>query len=61
MNDQVNTGSAKAGTAGGIITTLLVSINTTDIIKTAVMACIGATVSFFISMALKYIVTRLRK
>ena len=61
MSDQPLTGSAKAGTAGGIITTLLVSISTSDIIKTAVMACIGTTVSFFISMVLKYLITRLRK
>lgn len=61
MNDQSIIGSAKAGTAGGIITILLVNITGPDIIKTAIMACIGAIVSFFISMLLKYIISRFRK
>ncbi|HMI77186.1 MAG TPA: hypothetical protein VK484_00250 [Ferruginibacter sp.] len=61
MNDQSVIGSAKMGTAGGIITILLVNINAADIIKTAVMAGIGAAVSFFISMLLKYWLGRWRK
>lgn len=61
MNDQSIIGSAKAGTAGGIITILLVNITASDILKTTVMACIGAVVSFFISMLLKYLISRFRR
>lgn len=61
MNDQSVIGSAKAGTAGGILTILLVNITASDILKTAVMASIGAVVSFFISMFLKYLISKKRK
>lgn len=61
MNDQPVIGSAKMGTAGGIITILLINISAADLIKTAVLAGIGAVVSFFISMLLKYWLTRWRK
>ena len=61
MNDQSVIGSAKMGIAGGIITILLINISAADLIKTAVLAGIGAVVSFFISMLLKYWLTRWRK
>ena len=61
MNDQPVIGSAKMGTAGGIITILLINISAADLIKTAVLAGIGAVVSFFISMLLKYWLSRWRK
>ncbi len=61
MNDQSLIGSAKMGTAGGIITILLINISAADLIKTAVLAGIGAVVSFFISMLLKYWLNRWRK
>ncbi|HEX7905830.1 MAG TPA: hypothetical protein VF487_18290 [Chitinophagaceae bacterium] len=43
----------KAGTFGGVLTILLANINSSDIVKTMVMAAIGAIVSFVISHALK--------
>ena len=61
MNDQPVIGSAKMGTAGGILTIILMNINAADILKTAVLAAIGAVVSFFISILLKYWLTRWRK
>ncbi len=61
MNDQPLIGSAKMGTAGGIITILLVNITAADMVKTAVLAGIGAVVSFFISVLLKYWLSRWRK
>lgn len=61
MNDQTWLGSAKIGTLGGFITTLLFSIPASDMIKTAVTAAIGAAVSFFMSVLLKYCISRWRK
>ena len=61
MGDQTYIASAKIGTAGGLITVLLVNITAADVIKTAVMAAIGAATSFFISVLLKYCISRWRK
>jgi len=44
----------KLGTAGGGLTTLLFNIQSADILKTLILAIIGATVSFFVSLFLKW-------
>ena len=46
----------KTGTAGGTITIILANINSGDVIKTAVLAGIGALVSFVISFLMKELV-----
>jgi urea transporter len=61
MNDQSAIGSAKMSTVGGILTVIFMNINAVDIMKTAVLATIGAVVSFFISILLKYLLSRWRK
>lgn len=61
MSDQSVIGSAKMSMAGGILTVIFININAADIIKTIVLAGIGAVVSFFISMLLKYMLSRWRK
>lgn len=61
MNEQTLSGSAKMGTAGGFITVLLMNITADDLIRTAVLAGTGAAVSFFISVLLKYCMSRWRK
>jgi mannitol-specific phosphotransferase system IIBC component len=53
MNETSHT---KAGTAGGTLTILLANINSDDVIKTMVMAMIGAVVSFIVSHVLKKLV-----
>lgn len=58
MTDAYFTGHAKYGTAGGIITILIYNINASDIIKTAVLAALGAIVSFIISILLKYCIRK---
>jgi hypothetical protein len=50
-----------AGTAGGTLLTIFANIHSEDIVKTAVLACIGAVVSFTISIALKWISRRLQR
>ena len=61
MTDTNITGHTKYGTLGGIITILLYNINTGDVIKTAVLAGIGAFVSFIISMSLRYCLSKRKK
>ncbi len=61
MTDPNFTGHTKYGTVGGIITILLYNINSGDVFKTAVLAAIGALVSFFISLVLKYCFGKWRK
>ncbi|WP_276504437.1 hypothetical protein [Terrimonas pollutisoli] len=46
----------KTGTVGGTITILLANINSGDVIKTAVLAGVGAVVSFVLSLLLKELV-----
>lgn len=61
MSDHSAIGSAKMSMAGGILTVIFMNIQAADIIKTIVLASIGAVVSFFISMVLKYFISRWRK
>ena len=60
MTETNFTGHTKYGTLGGIITILLYNINTGDVIKTAVLAAIGASVSFIVSLGLRYCLRRWR-
>ena len=48
----------KAGTAGGTLTIILANINSADIVKTTVLAGLGAIVSFFVSYMLKRIMRK---
>ena len=51
----------KAGTAGGTILTILFNIQTADILKTAMLAAVGAMVSFAVTLFLKSIINRFKK
>jgi len=53
MSDHINT---RATTIGGTLLVLLVFIDGADIIRTAVLAGVGALVSFMISFLLKKVV-----
>lgn len=53
MNDQINNGSTTAGTAGGLLTVMLVKLNAAELVNTVVLAGTGAIVSFFVSWFLK--------
>ena len=43
----------KTGTAGGTLTILFANINANDLMKTVVLAAVGATVSLVVSFVLK--------
>jgi mannitol-specific phosphotransferase system IIBC component len=61
MNDGFITPASKAGTAGGIVTIVLVNIHSGEILKTIALAAIGAVVSFTVSICLKWIISRFKK
>ena len=61
MTDPFYTGPTKYGTLGGVITILLYNVTAGDIIRTGILAAIGAFVSFFISLALRYCIRKWRK
>jgi hypothetical protein len=48
----------KTGTAGGTLTILFANINADDLLKTAVLAAVGATVSLIVSFVLKKVFGR---
>jgi hypothetical protein len=58
MNEQ--SFSTTAGTAGGTLTVLL-TISTADMMRTVILAALGATVSFGVSFLLKKLVKWWRK
>ena len=45
--------STKAGTIGGTLLTIFANIKSEDLVKTAILAGIGAIVSFSVTMLLK--------
>ncbi len=53
--------TTKAGTISGTMLTVLANIYPEDLLKTAMLAAIGATVSFSITILLKAISKRLSK
>lgn len=54
MNQVFDT-STKAGTATGTLLTIAFNIRSEDLIKTAILAGVGAVVSFGVTMFLKFL------
>ena len=61
MTDQQFNGHTTYGTLGGIITIILVNINVGDILRTIVLAAVGAVVSLAVSLACNYWLRKWRK
>ena len=59
--NQVFDNTTKRGTAGGALLTIFANINSEDLIKTAILAAIGAVVSFGVTLILKLLVKRIKK
>lgn len=53
--------TTKAGTAGGTLLTIFANISSADVIKTIILAAIGAVVSFTVTIFLKALIKRLKK
>ena len=51
----------KAGTIGGTFLTVAANIDSGDVLKTIVLAAIGAIVSFSVSLLMKLLIIKLRK
>ena len=61
MMNQVFDNNTKVGTAGGTLLIVLLNIRSEDLVKTAVLAGIGAIVSFSVTLGLKFLIKRLKK
>lgn len=59
--NQVFDNNTKAGTASGTLLTILFNITSEDLLKTAILAAVGAVVSFAITMFLKLLFKRSKK
>ncbi|MBC8884011.1 hypothetical protein H9X57_13835 [Flavobacterium piscinae] len=59
MSDHTN--STIVGTAGGTFLSIVPNLNSEDLIKTVVLAAVGAVVSFSISVMLKYLCKKHKK
>lgn len=58
---QVFDSTTKTGTAGGTLLTIFANIKSEDVIKTCVLAGIGAVVSFGVTLLLKLLIKRIRR
>jgi len=57
MNDQLHIdGDTRAGTIGGTLVVILLNVFTHDALKSALLAFVGATVSFFVSLGWKFLI-----
>ena len=61
MYDSSSNTNLKAGTAGGTLLTILVNLQWADIGRTALLAAVGAIVSFCVSLVLKVVLKRFRR
>lgn len=50
-----------AGTIGGTLFCLIANLHLDDLMKTAILAAVGAVVSFCVSLLLKQVIKRLKK
>lgn len=55
MLHQINDGNTKTDTAVGTMLTIVANIHQEDLIQTAILAAVGAIVSFCVSIVLKKI------
>jgi hypothetical protein len=53
--------TTKAGTAGGTLLTVFGNISSQDILKTVVLAAVGAVVSFGVTVFLKSIINHFKR
>lgn len=53
--------TTKAGTAAGTLLTIFANMHSEDLVKTAMLAAVGAFVSFSVTILLKAIIKRFKK
>jgi mannitol-specific phosphotransferase system IIBC component len=54
-------GNIKSGTIGGTLLVLLMQLTSGEVVKTALLAAVGAAVSFAVSVLLKWLVRKVNK
>lgn len=60
MNDPLHhSGNTIGGTVGGTMLVILLQIHNADVIKTCILAAIGAVVSYLVSLGMKWLVLRI--
>lgn len=58
---QIFDSTTKTGTASGTLLTIFANITKEDLIKTAILAAVGALVSFSITLVLKFVIKHFKK
>ena len=58
ITDPVGSNPTRTGTLTGFLLILFVNISSNDVLRTVILAIIGATVSFLFSLIWKYIVKK---
>ena len=53
-----NSLTLRAGTFGGFALSVIPNLTSADVVKTIVLACIGAVVSFGVTLLLKYLTSK---
>jgi hypothetical protein len=61
MKQLLNSGPAVYGTVGGTFTGFLVNLNSGDLLRTSVLAAVGAVVSFSLSLVFHLLIQKWRK
>ena len=54
-------GDIVSGTVSGTVLTVIVNLDSQDILKTVVLAALGAMVSFVVTLLLKWLVRKIHK
>jgi len=58
---EVPTNPTRMGTLGGTLLVVIIQLEPRELVKTAILAAIGAAVSWLVTMGLRWMVTRARK
>jgi len=53
--------SQRAGTVGGLALVLLVQLESAEILKTVILAAVGATSSYLVTLTVKFLLRRCRQ
>jgi len=61
MSEQSYTTGTKMGTLAGTLTIILANITKADLLKTIILAALGALVSFVVSLLLKNVMKRWKR
>ena len=60
MNQEFDN-TTKAGTIGGTLLTIFVNIHGADLLKTGILAAVGAIVSYCVTRFIKFLIKQIKK